>query len=55
MQSCATPLPLPGENKPVPPRPWKTEALMKDFGEFLQAAFDIADTLENGPLLKEKS
>ena len=54
MRSCATPLPLPGESVPVPPHPWTTETLMKDFGEFLQAAFDIADTLENGPPLKKK-
>ena len=26
---------------------------MKDFNEFLQAAFDVADTLEEGPPLKK--
>ena len=55
MQSCETPLFLPGEDKPVPPHPWTTEGLMKDFGEFLQAAFDVADTLEKGPPLQKRS
>ncbi len=52
MQSCTTPLFLPGESTPVSPRPWTTDDLMKDFDEFLQAAFDVADTLEKGPPLK---
>lgn len=53
MQSCKTPLFLPGEGDPVLPCQWTTEDLMKDFGEFLQAAFDIAVTLEESPLLKK--
>ena len=55
MQSCATPLFVPGEAIPVPPHPWTTETLMKDFNEFLQAAFNVADTLENGPPLQKRS
>ena len=53
MQSCVTPLFLPGEGEQVPPHPWTTKDLMKDFDEFLQAAFDVADTLEEGPPLKD--
>jgi hypothetical protein len=53
MQSCTTALFLPGESMSVSPRPWTTDDLMKDFGEFLQAAFNVADTLEKGPLLKK--
>ena len=44
---------LPGEGEPVPPRPWTTEELMRDFGDFLQAAFNVADTLEKSPPLKK--
>ena len=51
MQSCKTSLFLPGEGEPVLSRPWTTEDLMKDFGGFLQAALDVADTLEESPLL----
>lgn len=54
MQSCETPLFLPGEREPIPPRPWTTEDLMKDFEEFLQAAFDIAATLEKGTALEKE-
>ena len=53
MQSCKTPLFLPGEGVPVPPHPWTTEELTTDFDEFLQAAFDVADTLEKSPKLKK--
>lgn len=51
MQSCVTPLFLPGEESPVPPRPWTTEQLIEDFDDFLQAAFDVADCLEHSPPL----
>lgn len=51
MQSCKTPLFLPGEKDPVPPHSWTTEELMKDFDDFLQAAFDVADSLEKCPPL----
>lgn len=58
MQSCDTPLFLPGEEDPVPPHQWpgQQKSSWKTFMIFLvQAAFDsdVADSfkLEQSPLL----
>ena len=53
MQSCKTPLFLPGEGEPVPPRPWTADGLMEDFDEFLQAAFNVAECLETSAAMEK--
>ena len=45
---CAPGAKLPGE-KPQKPYNWTTEDMMKDFNEFVGAAFEIATILDSSP------